>query len=172
LSGLVHQFDHVSEPLPPDVLIPRPESEGLVERALARLPEGSGARVLDVATGSGAIALAIARERPQADVLGIFGREGLELAARWTTPDASTPTYKAIKIFRNYDGQLSGFGDTSVKTTSSSNPDNLSVFSATRTSDGAMTVMVINKIAGSTPVTLSLANFRSFIISERSAIET
>ena len=81
------------------------------------------------------------------------------MAARWTTPDTATPTYKAIKIFRNYDGQLSGFGDTSVKTTSSSNPDNLSVFGATRTPDGAMTVMVINKIAGSTPVTLSLANF-------------
>ncbi len=95
----------------------------------------------------------------QADVLGIFGRESLDMAARWTTPDTATPTYKAIKIFRNYDGQLSGFGDTSVKTTSSSNPDNLSVFGATRTSDGAMTVMVINKIAGSTPVTLSLANF-------------
>ena len=95
----------------------------------------------------------------QADVLGIFGRESLDMAARWTTPDTATPTYKAIKIFRNYDGQLSGFGDTSVKTTSSSNPDALSVFGATRTSDGAMTVMVINKIAGSTPVTLSLANF-------------
>jgi PKD repeat protein len=95
----------------------------------------------------------------QADVLGIFGRESLDVAARWTTPDTATPTYKAIKIFRNYDGQLSGFGDTSVKTTSSSNPDTLSVFGATRTSDGAMTVMVINKIAGSTPVTLSLANF-------------
>jgi PKD repeat protein len=95
----------------------------------------------------------------QADVLGVFGRESLDLAARWTTPDASTPTYKAIKIYRNYDGQLSTFGDTSVKTTSTSNPDNVSVFGATRTSDGAMTVMVINKIAGSTPVTLSLANF-------------
>ena len=95
----------------------------------------------------------------QADVLGIFGRESLDIAARWTTPDTATPTYKAIKIFRNYDGQLSAFGDTSVKTTSSSNPDSLSVFGATRTSDGAMTVMVINKIAGSTPVTLSLANF-------------
>ena len=41
----------------------------------------------------------------QADVLGIFGREGLDLAARWTTPDSATPTYKAIKIYRNYDGQ-------------------------------------------------------------------
>lgn len=54
----------------PDVLIPRPETEGLVERALARLPDGLAVRVLDVATGSGAIALAIARERSQASVIG------------------------------------------------------------------------------------------------------
>ena len=31
----------------------------------------------------------------QADVYGIFGREGLDMATRWTTPGASTPTYKA-----------------------------------------------------------------------------
>ena len=50
----------------------------------------------------------------QADILGIFGREGLDLATRWTTPAASTPTYKAMKMFRNYDGNKSGFGDISV----------------------------------------------------------
>ena len=48
------------------MLIPRPETEGLVDRcAGTAAAEGSIARVLDVATGSGAIALAIARERPQ-----------------------------------------------------------------------------------------------------------
>lgn len=45
------------------VLVPRPETELLVELALARLPAGPG-RVLDLGTGSGAIGLAIARERP------------------------------------------------------------------------------------------------------------
>jgi release factor glutamine methyltransferase len=47
----------------PAVLIPRPETELLVERALALLP-APRARVLDLGTGSGAIALALARERP------------------------------------------------------------------------------------------------------------
>src|SRR5439155_1358509 len=53
----------------------------------------------------------------QADILGIFGRENLDMAARWTTPDATTPTYKAIKMYRNYDGALSAFGDVSVAAT-------------------------------------------------------
>lgn len=52
----------------PATLIPRPDTELLVELALARLP-ARGARVVDLGTGSGAIALAIARERPDADVL-------------------------------------------------------------------------------------------------------
>jgi PKD repeat protein len=94
----------------------------------------------------------------QADIWGIFGREGLDIGTRWTTPDPSTPTYKAMKLYRNYDGSKSAFGDTSVSATVP-NPDQLSAFAATRAGDGALTVMVINKIAGSTPVTLQLANF-------------
>lgn len=96
----------------------------------------------------------------QADILGIFGREGLDQAARWTTPAPSTPSYKAIKIFRNYDGANHTFGDTSVRA-SVPNPDNLSAFAAVRGSDGALTVMVVNKVltAGSTPVVLTLGDY-------------
>lgn len=94
----------------------------------------------------------------QADVLGIFGREGLDMAARWTTPDAATPTYKAIKMYRNYDGQRSAFGETSVLARVP-NPDLLSAFAAQRRRDGAITVMVVNKAAsGSTAVSLRLVN--------------
>jgi PKD repeat protein len=95
----------------------------------------------------------------QADIYGIFGREGLDLGTRWTTPDASTPTYKAMKMYRNYDGNKSTFGDTSVSA-AAPNPDNLSAFAAVRSADSALTVMVISKLlSGSTPVTVSLANF-------------
>ena len=49
-----------------------------------------------------------------------------------------------MKLYRNYDGNKSTFGDTSVAATVP-NPDNVSAFAALRSSDGALTVMVINK---------------------------
>jgi release factor glutamine methyltransferase len=52
----------------PATLIPRPETERLVELALERLPVGGESRVADLGTGSGAVALAIARDRPRACV--------------------------------------------------------------------------------------------------------
>lgn len=52
----------------PDVLIPRPDTETLVEHALECIPEEAPCRVLDVGTGSGAIAVTIAAERPLATV--------------------------------------------------------------------------------------------------------
>ena len=86
-------------------------------------------------------------------------------AKAWTWPRAgrrpprASPTYKAMKIYRNYDGNKSTFGDVSVKTTSSSNPDSLSVFGAQRTADDALTVMVVNKaLSGAASATITLAN--------------
>jgi hypothetical protein len=95
----------------------------------------------------------------EADLLGIFGKYGLNLATRWTTPDTGSPTYNAMKIYRNYDGNKSVFGDTSVSATGP-NPDDVSVFAATRSSDGALTVMVINKqLTAAATATLSISNF-------------
>lgn len=93
----------------------------------------------------------------QADVLGIFGREGLDIATRWATPATGSPTYLAIKLYRNYDGHKSTFGQTSVAARVA-DPDHLSAFAALR-ADGALTVMVINKdLSGQTPVTVRLGN--------------
>jgi hypothetical protein len=94
----------------------------------------------------------------QADVLGIFGREGLDVGTRWVVPAAGTPTFKAIQMYRNYDGARSTFGDVSVKATAPS-PDDIAAFAAERSSDGAVTVMAINKAPSSALVNLSLAHF-------------
>lgn len=53
----------------PDTLIPRPETERLVELALARIPIDAQWRIADLGTGSGAIALALARGRPKSHVI-------------------------------------------------------------------------------------------------------
>lgn len=94
----------------------------------------------------------------QADVLGIFGREGLDLATLWGPTKASDPWAYAFRMYLNYDGRQHGFGTTSVKATSG-NQGRLAVYAAVRSSDGALTVMVINKTGSTIPSTLSLAGF-------------
>jgi release factor glutamine methyltransferase len=55
----------------PAVLIPRPETEHLVEAVLARVAQDAAVRICDVGTGSGAIAVALARALPRAQVTGL-----------------------------------------------------------------------------------------------------
>ena len=96
----------------------------------------------------------------QADILGIFGREGLDMATRWTTPASSTPTFKAMKMYRNYDGANSGFGDTSISANCATNVDYVSAFAAQRSADGALTAMVINKqLSASATTIITVTNF-------------
>jgi hypothetical protein len=64
-----------------------------------------------------------------------------------------------MKLYRNYDGNKSAFGDTSIQTTVP-NPDTLAAFSSVRSSDNALTIMVVSKyLAGNTPVTMNIGNF-------------
>ena len=74
-----------------DTLIPRPETELLVELALARLPRTLPARVLDLGTGTGAIALALAAERPLADVAAVDASAAALAVARENAEDAGLP---------------------------------------------------------------------------------
>jgi hypothetical protein len=94
----------------------------------------------------------------QADVLGIFGREGLDLATLWDGPSPLQPGAFAFKIYLNYDGKGGHFGETSIKATSS-NQGLLSVYAAQRTADKALTLMVINKSGHAITTSLGVAGF-------------
>jgi hypothetical protein len=98
----------------------------------------------------------------QADILGIFGAYGLDLGTLWPTQAASTqvPGTMAFAMYRNYDGAKSTFGDMALASTSA-NQAQLSVYGAQRTSDGMVTVMVINKTYGDLTESVSLAHLTS-----------
>ena len=106
--------------------------------------------------GQGSINGALA----QADILGIFGREGLDIGTLWGAPDPTTqlPGLMAFEIYRNYDGAKSTFGDQALASTSV-DQGKLSVYGALRTSDNMLTVVVLNKTYGDLTSTLTLANF-------------
>ena len=97
------EFWSIELEVTPDVLVPRPETELLVERALAAIAGLENPAVLDLGTGSGAIAIAVAAERPDAEVtatdasaaaLGVAQRNATGLGLRnlrfcegdWYTP--------------------------------------------------------------------------------------
>ncbi|MEM7338858.1 MAG: glycoside hydrolase family 44 protein [Actinomycetota bacterium] len=90
----------------------------------------------------------------QADALGIMGREGLDMATLWEpyadwvgVPEdqfGDRPVFWAFRLFRNYDGQGSRFGDQSVFA-ESNDQSTVSVYAAVRSSDDALTVLAINK---------------------------
>jgi release factor glutamine methyltransferase len=92
------EFYGLSLYVTPDVLVPRPETELLVDALLECMPAGRSVRVLDLGTGSGALALALKHERPVWDVtavdvsaaaLAVARRNGerLALAVRWLVSD-------------------------------------------------------------------------------------
>ncbi len=67
----IKEFWSIPLRVSPQVLIPRPDTELLVEKALTHIPDEDDIHVLDLGTGSGAITFAIARERPRALVTGV-----------------------------------------------------------------------------------------------------
>lgn len=84
VAYLLGQREFWSLPLAitPATLIPRPETETLVELALERIPADADAWIADLGTGSGAIALAIARERPRCRIIATdISQDALAVAA-------------------------------------------------------------------------------------------
>ncbi len=80
-----------------------------------------------------------------ADIFGIFGRERMFAAARWTAAESTTPAYQALKLYRNYDGQHHGFGTVSVAATHNASSNLLSTYAALDDAGSTLTLMVLNK---------------------------
>ncbi|MBI4493232.1 MAG: hypothetical protein HY690_10625 [Chloroflexi bacterium] len=78
-----------------------------------------------------------------ANVLGIFGREGVDLAAYWTVPPAGSPGALAFALYTNYDGRGSGFGDLALAATSDT-PD-LAVYASLDSASGDLVLLALNQ---------------------------
>jgi hypothetical protein len=102
----------------------------------------------------------------QADILGIFGREGLDLATLWNYPDPdlgydnfeTQPGAYAFRLYRNYNGTGGKFGDISVSA-ASADQGQLALYAAQRSSDSALTLVIINKTGSTLTGNVSLAWF-------------
>ncbi|WP_374675778.1 glycoside hydrolase family 44 protein [Ideonella sp.] len=94
----------------------------------------------------------------QADVLGIFGRERLDLATLWAPPASGEPGAFAFRMFRNVDGRGGQFGRWGVRATSA-DASRVSVFAARRGKTGPLTVIVVNKSSEPQDSTLTLAHY-------------
>lgn len=79
-----------------------------------------------------------------ADVLGIFGREGVTYAAYWRNPPQNSPGFLAFKLYTNYDENGGRFIGNSVQAASSS-PDTLSSYAIYDGTSGQLKLMLINK---------------------------
>jgi hypothetical protein len=93
-----------------------------------------------------------------ADQLGLFARHRISWAGYWGLDNVEQPTAYTFRMYRNYNGQGGSFGDTYVSS-NSANEGQLAVHAAQRNSDGALTVMVINKSANDLTSSLGLTGF-------------
>jgi hypothetical protein len=91
-------------------------------------------------------------------VLGIFGREGVDLATIWDPPAANEPGAFAFRMYRNYNGQGGAFGGISVSATSG-DQGQLAIYAARRPLDGNLTLIVINKTGGDLTSSVALSGF-------------
>lgn len=90
----------------PDVLIPRSDTETLVEVALQHIAQHQPCRVLDLGTGSGAIAITIASQRPQAEVMAVDSSNAALAVARMNAEKLKMPNVHFLQS--NWFAELEG----------------------------------------------------------------
>ncbi len=91
----------------------------------------------------------------EADVLGIFGRDGVGLATMWNPPQPTDPIAFSFLLYRNVDGAGHGLGPTSVQT-ASTDQGSVSAYGALR-NPHALSLVLINKTAGALVVPVTVA---------------
>ncbi len=91
----------------------------------------------------------------EADVLGIFGREGVQLAAMWNPPQPTDPIAFSFLLYRNVDGAGHGLGATGVQT-ASADQGSVSAYGALR-NPHSLSLVLINKTAGGLTVPVAVA---------------
>jgi Glycoside hydrolase family 44 len=96
-----------------------------------------------------------------ADVLGIFGREGVALATYWPLGANESFAYAAFRAFRNYDGAGASFGKLSVNATSS-DIVNVTGYASLRGETGDVVIVIINKASAPKSVGLRVAHDKRF----------
>jgi hypothetical protein len=94
----------------------------------------------------------------QAEILGIFGREQLDLATLWGPPKSSEPGAYAFRTYMNYDGKGGKYGETWVRS-QSTDQGQLAIYGSQRTKDSALTLVIINKTSKNLTSNLSLKGF-------------
>lgn len=87
---------------------------------------------------SGALAIA--------DVLGIFGREGVDIASYWTFPPTDSPTAKGFQIFTRYNSEGDTFGDRAVPSTVDTSADYVTSYASLDSATNELVIIAINKI--------------------------
>jgi hypothetical protein len=92
----------------------------------------------------------------EVDGLGLFGSAGVSLASFWGL-DVTTPTATAFRMYRDYDGSGGSFGDVSIGATSS-DTSKLHVYAAERASDGAVTIVVVNRTGNDVASVMAVSN--------------
>jgi hypothetical protein len=86
---------------------------------------------------SGAIAVA--------DVLGIFGREGVDMASYWTFPPVDSPAAQAFQLFTRYNSRGDGFGDQAIAANVDTAPDYVTTYASVDSTTNDVVVVAINK---------------------------
>ncbi|HET9865116.1 MAG TPA: glycoside hydrolase family 44 protein [Steroidobacteraceae bacterium] len=94
----------------------------------------------------------------QADALGVFGREGLFAATLWRLAGNNNFIYGGFDMFRNFDGANGGFGDTSIRATSSDVANATVYASVDQGNANRMVIVCINKADADTTASLAITH--------------